>query len=314
MGRGDILTLLDLAGIFIILSILIQNENFFLETLEDKKMSTCLLKNAFIIPCDIKGRYFTGDVLIEGDKIKAVGNNYSGTIADRVIDLDGCTLLPGFIDLHVHLTSRRTIGPLSKIIHDDDGFSIIRSVRNTLTLLRQGVTTIREIGARNNINLIIREAIARRIMAGPRMLIAGSPLSITGSHSLTCIECDGPEEFRRHTRKLINKGVDWIKTFASNDPIDDPFEGEYTHPEITIPELEAIIATAKQYRKRVAVHAMGSKCIKTVAALGVDSIEHGIYLDEEGADVMMKKKVALVPTLSGYIETTLPRWNREKDG
>lgn len=273
-------------------------------------MGTCLLKNALVISCDLKDRCFTGDVLIEGDKIKEVGRDFAPKAADRVIELDGCSLLPGFIDLHIHLTFRRTIGPPAEIVRDDDALNVIRSVRNALTLLRQGVTTIRETGCRNNISLLIREAMNRGLMPGPRMLVAGSPLAITGSHSRTCIECAGPEEFRMHVRRHISKGVDWIKTFGSNDPLGEPFEGEYTQPEITIPELEAIVSTARQFGKRVAVHTMGRKIIKRIAAAGVDTIEHGIYLDEEAADVMIQNKVALVPTLSGYMETTLPRWRR----
>lgn len=273
-------------------------------------MDKHLLKKALIVPCDIKDNAFIGDVLIEGNMIKKIGKDLGAIPADQVIDLDGCTLLPGFIDLHVHLTFRRTIGPLYKTQSEEDGLGVIRSVRNALTLLRQGVTTIREIGARNNINLTIREAIVRNIIPGPRMLVAGTPVTITGGHSLTAVKCTGPEEFQRAVRTLISKGVDWIKTFGSNDPIEDPFEGEYTRPEMTISELEVVISTARHFGKRVAAHTMGSKCIKAIAGLGVTSIEHGVYLDEEGAEVMMKNNVALVPTLSGYFETTLARWNR----
>lgn len=84
---------------------------FFPKRLEDIWMGTCLLKNALVISCDLKDRCFTGDVLIEGDKIKEVGRDFAPKAADRVIELDGCSLLPGFIDLHIHLTFRRTIGP-----------------------------------------------------------------------------------------------------------------------------------------------------------------------------------------------------------
>lgn len=273
-------------------------------------MAICLLKKAQIIPCDIEGKSLRGDILIEGDRIKGVGGDYPGKAADRVIELDGCTVLPGLIDLHIHLTFRRTIGPPREIIQEDDGLNVIRSVRNALTLLRQGVTTIRETGSRNNISLVLREAVARRIMPGPRILAAGSPLSITGSHSMTCIQCSGAEEFRKSARMLIGKGVDWIKTFATNDPTAVPTDGEYTHPEITLPELEAVVGTAHQFGKKVAIHAMGRKIIKRIAAYGVNTVEHGIYLDEEAAEAMNQHQVALVPTLSGYIETTLPRWNR----
>lgn len=269
-----------------------------------------LLKRAFIIPCDVKDKYFVGDVRIEGNKIKAVGRDLASTAADQVVDLEGCTLLPGFIDLHVHLTFRRAFGPIREVQKQDDGLNVIRSVRNALTLLRQGVTTIRETGARNNISLIIREAISRQMMPGPRMLVAGTPLTITGGHAFTALQCTGQEEFQRAVRTLISKGIDWVKTFGSNDPLEFPIDGEFTRPEMTTSELEAVVAAARHFGKKVAVHAMGRKCIKAVAALGVNTIEHGIYLDEEGADVMIQNHVALVPTLSGYLETTLARWNR----
>jgi imidazolonepropionase-like amidohydrolase len=273
-------------------------------------MGTSLLKKVGVIPCDVRDKHFIGDVLIEGDRIKKIGRDLPASGADQVIDLEGCTLLPGFIDLHVHLTFRRTVGPITDTLRQGDGLNIIRSVRNALTLLRQGVTTIRETGSSNNISLIIREAISRKIMPGPRMLVAGTPVTITGGHSYTAMQCSGRDEFQKTVRTLINKGVDWVKTFGSNDPLESPVDGEYTRPEVTIPELEVVVSAARHFGRKVAVHTMGSKCIRAVAGLGVNSIEHGIYLDEEGADVMIRNNVALVPTLSGYYETTLPRWNR----
>lgn len=277
-------------------------------------MSTYILKNALVIPCTGKETYFKGDILIEGDKIINVNKDCSCFKAERVIDLEGCSLLPGFVDLHIHSTFRRAIGPVKDIIKEHDVFHVIRSVRNLLTLLRQGVTTIREVSAKNDINIMIRDAINRQLMPGPRMLVAGSPLTVTGGHGMeTCIRGDGTTELRKFTRHLISKGVDWIKVMGSVDPINSPVDGEYTHAGMTIPEVRSILITAKQFQKKVAIHAMGSKYLKQLSNIGVDTIEHGIYLDEEGAEIMIKKNVALVPTLSGYIETSMGRWNRGKE-
>jgi imidazolonepropionase-like amidohydrolase len=268
------------------------------------------LANALVIPCGGDGESFVGSVVVE-DGLITHADPGGDSRADRILDLEGHTILPGFIDLHSHLTFRRTVGSPWGLHLDPEGLSAIRAARNALTLLRQGVTTIRELGAPHDLNLVVRDAIRRGIMPGPRMVCAGTPISVTGGHATSiALTADGPEGFRALTRSLLSGGAEWIKVIASNDPLREPLDGEYSHPEIEQDELTAVVQTARRWGGKVAAHTMGSETIRMVASVGVDTIEHGVYLDEAGVAEMKRRNVALVPTLSGYLETTLEFWQR----
>lgn len=233
----------------------------------------------------------------------------------RVVEATGMYVLPGLIDLHCHLTFRRTVGPLWQLLAEGPALNAIRGVRNALTVLRQGITTIRELAAPDDVNTHLAEAVRRGLMPGPRIVSAGTPLGVTGGHAQTLTRSiDGANEFRRATRQLLASGASWIKLIGSNDPTETAMStGEWSHGEVEQDEVEATVNTAHAWGARVAAHAMGSKQLLMVARAGVDTIEHGIYLSEEGAATMAGNDVALVPTLSGYLESTWPRWQRGED-
>lgn len=269
------------------------------------------LKNAVIVPCLGDGRVHEGELIIEDGRIVEVHEGQSSSQADETRDLSGKTVLPGFIDLHAHLSFRRVVGPIWNVIRDPDPLNVVRSIRSALTLLRQGVTTIRELAAPNNINTHIKTAVDSGLMPGPRIISAGAPLSVTGGHAKAIAKIgNGPEAFRALVRENVEGGADWIKVISSNDPLHTPMEGEYSHSEIHADELEAVVETAHSLGRRVAVHTMGSDTCRMVAKAGVDTMEHGVYLTEEGAELMKQNQVTLVPTLSGYLETTFDRWDR----
>lgn len=255
------------------------------------------------------------NVVIEGGKIKAVEDNRPSRNGARVVDVSGHTIIPGLIDLHCHLTFRRTIGPIWQMMAESQAMNTVRAVRNALTVLRQGITTIRELGAPYDVNTEIAKAIAKGLMPGPRILSAGIPLSVTGGHAKNIVtHADGAEGFRRAARHVVSTGAKWIKVIGSHDPTHEPHDNdEWSFGEVDADELGAVVAVARKWGVKVAVHGMGSKQLALMARTGVDTIEHGVYLTEEGAEAMVDNKVTLVPTISGYLETTWPRWRRGDD-
>jgi imidazolonepropionase-like amidohydrolase len=255
-------------------------------------------------------------VLIEGSRIVAL--EADGSVprdGSRVVDASGHYIVPGLIDLHCHLTYRRTIGPIWQMMAESETINTVRAVRNAMTVLRQGITTIRELGAPKNINTEIAKSIAKGLMPGPRILSAGIPLSVTGGHAKNIVShADGAEEFRKAARNVVATGAKWIKIIGSNDPTYEPHEnGEWSFGEVDSDEVAAAVGVAHKWGVRVAVHCMGSRQIELVARAGVDTIEHGIYISEAGARAMADNHVTLVPTISGYLETIWPRWRRGEE-
>ncbi len=233
----------------------------------------------------------------------------------EIVDADGLLAIPGLIDLHCHLTFRRTIGPIWQMMGQSQTMNAVRAVRNALTVLRQGITTIRELGAPHDINTEIGKAVAAGLMPGPRIVSAGIPLSVTGGHAKNIVTyADGAEAFRRAARNVLATGASWIKIIGSNDPTHGPHEdGQWSFGEVDADEVSAVVAVAHKWGGRVAIHCMGSRQIELVARCGVDTIEHGIYMSPAGARAMADNGVTLVPTISGYLETTWPRWKRGEE-
>lgn len=254
-------------------------------------------------------------VVIDGSRIVAIEPEGSTSREGRVIDVSGQFIIPGLIDLHCHLTFRRTIGPIWQMMAESETLNAVRSVRNAMTVLRQGITTIRELGAPKDINTEIAKAVAKGLMPGPRILSAGIPLSVTGGHAKNIVTyADGAEEFRKAARKVVSTGAKWIKIIGSNDPTHEPHEdGQWSFGEVDSDEVGAAVAVARKWGVRVAVHCMGSRQIELIAGAGVDTIEHGVYISEAGARAMKENDVTLVPTISGYLETIWPRWKRGEE-
>jgi imidazolonepropionase-like amidohydrolase len=221
------------------------------------------------------------------------------------------TISPGLINMHEHLTLHRTWGPMWRQTELADPYLVIRGLRAALTVLKQGITTVRELAAPRHLNIFLKRAIQADMFPGPRVLAAGAPLSPTGGHAWPIsTEADGPDGMRRAVRATIKAGADWIKLLSSNDPTPEPHNGEYSHPEFFRDEFAAAVEAAHMWGRKITAHAMGRTTIGWAIDAGVDSIEHGIYLDEELAVRMVERNVALIPTLSGYYENTLPQWQR----
>lgn len=261
-------------------------------------------------PCSDKA------IVIDGDRIAEVGE--AATLLARPdlrdadkIDGTGKFVMPGMINMHDHLTIRDLIGnPLSSMASAKTRLNV-NAVRNSLTALRRGWTTVRDMGAADSIAFAIRELIGAGEIPGPRIFACGSPISVTGGHAnIICVQADGPDEILKAARKQLDAGADFIKVMASHDPIviDGP---EKTRPEMRLDEIKAAFDQAKAYGKRTACHVMGTVAIDRVLDAGVDVISHGFYLNDELAGRMVEQNVYLDPTLSSYGRQTLnPRLKR----
>ena len=251
-------------------------------------------------------------IVVTGDRIVAAGASGSVTIpADaQVIDLGDVTLLPGFIDAHTHITGRTLGDPLSDIavVKDYASYGAIIGVANALKTLMAGFTTIRVVGSPNFDDMALRQAITDGRVPGPRMQNAGHLIGITGGH------CDqngfrpglielgpkdgianGPEEVRAAVRYQVKSGADVIKMCATGGVLS---EGDAVGAtQYTYEEMKAGVDEATKLGRKVAAHAHGTEGIKIAVRAGVSSIEHGSFLDEEGATMMAQRGTFLVPTL-----------------
>ncbi|MEP7043480.1 MAG: amidohydrolase family protein [Dokdonella sp.] len=252
-----------------------------------------------------------GVVVIKDERIFAIGKDASIPADAKVIDLGDATLMPGFIDAHTHIT----------MDHDDDWAkafyeSTLRSAveqsfhaeANARTTLRAGVTTVRDVGSSDFIDVALRNAIRDGLAEGPTIFAVGHAIGSTGGHCdsapapadrltpAATMEgvCNGPESCRLAVRQQMKYGADWIKICASggvlseSDPVDVP--------QLTPAELGAIMGEAHAWRRKVAAHAHGDLAAKQAIEAGVDSIEHGSFLTVPTLQLMKQKGVYLVPT------------------
>jgi imidazolonepropionase-like amidohydrolase len=241
-------------------------------------------------------------VVIDGDKITSVGQSVSGNAT--VISLPNATLVPGLIDAHTHLTGEPNFG------YQELGISTpmeaLIGAKNARVTLEAGFTTVRNVGAGGFTDVALRDAIEQGLVPGPRMLVSGPALGITGGHcdnNLLPYEfhhqadgvADGVEGVQHKVREVIKYGADLIKICATGGVLskgDDPRASQYS-----LEEMKAIVADAHRLARKVAAHAHGAQGILWASEAGVDSIEHGSYIDDAAISMMKSKGTYLVPTL-----------------
>ena len=252
-----------------------------------------------------------GLVVVQGGRIAGVGAGASVPAGSRVIDLGDATLLPGFIDAHVHIADDHDDNWAQGFYENMLRFPVEQSfhaARNAKVTLDAGFTTVRNVGAADFVDVALRNAINAGITQGPRMLVAGHAIGSTGGHCDSSpfppdrvkpagpLEgvCNGPEECRLAVRQQMKFGADVIKICASGgvlseaDPVDVP--------QLTPEELRAIMSEAHAWGRKVAAHAHGDLAAKLAVEAGVDSIEHGSFLQPATLQLMKQKGVYLVPT------------------
>ena len=245
-------------------------------------------------------------IIIEDGKIASIEASAGMKIpaGATVIDLPNATVLPGLIDAHTHLTMDPKFG------YEQLGISVPRETltgaKNARVTLQAGFTTVRNVAADGYSDVALRDAINAGDVPGPRMLVSGPPLGITGGHADNNLLpfafhakgegiCDSPWACRAQVRENIKYGVDLIKIMASGGVLskgDDPQASQFT-----LEEMKAIVDESHRLGRRVAAHAHGAQAILWASEAGVDSIEHGSYIDDAGIAEMKKNGTYLVPTL-----------------
>lgn len=267
-------------------------------------------------------------IVITGNKIESVSNGKRDSISGAtLIDLGDATVLPGFIDVHTHLTFDAGGGGYEGLGISSPRAALIGAKNARLTLLA-GFTTVRNVGAEGYADVALRDAINAGDVIGPRMQVSGPPLGITGGHcdsNLLPFEfhysaegvADGPEAVMHRVREVIKYGADVIKFCASGGVFskgDNPLLEQYS-PE----EMRVLISEAHRLGRKVATHGHSALSIKDAVRADVDSIEHGIFLDDEGIELMKQHNTFLVPTsypLFWFEEHApqmhLPPWVMEK--
>ncbi len=254
-------------------------------------------------------------VVIDDNRITAAGRAGSVNIPAnaKVIDLGDVTLLPGFIDMHTHLIGRTLGDPAGEnaLVRDYASFGAILGVQNARATLMAGFTTVRNVGADGRFDdFALRKAIDEGWTEGPRIAAAGHSLGIRGGH---CDDngyrpgmfdpgiedgiADGPDQVRAAVRYQIKYGADVIKTCATAGVLSEG-SAAVGVTQYTYEELKAMVDEATKLGRKVAAHAHGTEGIKIASRAGVASIEHGSFLDEEGARLMKANGTYLVPTLS----------------
>jgi imidazolonepropionase-like amidohydrolase len=246
-------------------------------------------------------------IVVSGDRIAAIGPTAStpAQAGDREIDLRSMSVLPGLIDVHTHLTFGNDFDPYTRL-STDAVREALNGVRFAKVTLEAGFTSVRNVGASGYSDVALRDYINAGHIPGPHMQVSGPPLGITGGHcdnnflpaeyhASTEGIADGIAAVQQHVRQNIKFGVDLIKVCATGGVLskgDDPQASQYS-----LDELKALVADAHRLGRKVAAHAHGAQGILFATDAGVDSIEHGTYIDEDDIAAMKSHGTWLVPTL-----------------
>ncbi|MDH7799225.1 MULTISPECIES: amidohydrolase family protein [unclassified Beijerinckia] len=246
---------------------------------------------------DGRGNAYQGYVIVDGDKVAEIGRSdlpsFGGDVELR--DLTSKSILPGLIDCHVHLRNDGVADPRAQAAADSDAVATLRSARNARRTLDAGITTIRDCGSRGGIDYALRAASQQGLCPTPRLVLSGMMICMTGGHGWSLgYEADGPDGLRRAARAMIKAGADNVKLIASGGILSPGTD--IGAPQFTIEEMRAAVEEAHAAGKICCAHAHGATAIKNATKAGVDSIEHGYLIDDEGIQLMLDRGTYLVAT------------------
>jgi len=246
-------------------------------------------------------------IMIEGDEIISILPESQIELGRDVelIEARGKTVMPGLIDTHVHLEMPAGSDRLTYLIKTAPALVAFYAAQNARITLEAGFTTLRDAGGPTEL-VSLRTAIELGLVTGPRLQTSGM-ISMTGGHGDQAMgkaywparlraTADGVDEVRKRVREHVRTGFDWIKIFTSGGVLSEGDESWWRN--YTLEEITAITDEAHALGKRVAAHAHGTEGIKNAIKGGVDTIEHGIYLDEEAVEMMVQEQLFLVPTMT----------------
>jgi imidazolonepropionase-like amidohydrolase len=265
------------------------------------------------------GNLFTGTgndiqpqmtVVVEGNKIAGIQKGYvAASGQDRVVDLKNKTVLPGLIDMHVHLETETRRGGLIDRFTLNTPDVAFQAAKNAKTTLLAGFTTVRDLGG-SGVNVALRNAVNRGLVDGPRILTVGKSIATTGGHADPTNGyrkdlmgdpgpeegvINGPDDARKAVRQRYKDGADLIKITATGGVLSNAKDG--SGPQFTEEEAKAIVDAANDYGFAVAAHAHGAEGMKRAIRAGVQTIEHGTYMDDETIALFKKHGTYYVPTI-----------------
>lgn len=254
-------------------------------------------------------------VIVTDGRIVAIEDGFvTGPAGAEIVDLAGKTLVPGLTDLHVHLTGDPG-GDFWKEATEPEDWGVVVGAKNALLTAKAGFTTVREAGSAPTTAFSLRRGTAEGLIPGPRIVAAGPPLAIIGGHGdvngfrsdvnellSSGFTCTGPQECAAKVRKASQNGSDVIKITATGGVLSQQGRGLEAH--FTSEEMKSIADTAHSLGLKVMAHAHGARGIEAAARAGIDTIEHGTYLDEAAARAMKERGTVLVPTLMAFQGTS----------
>lgn len=250
-------------------------------------------------------------IVVSGTEIKSVLDGYrTGGAEDQIIDLQNKYVLPGLIDMHVHIEGEFGPRTYMKRFSDNDADTAFESTVYAKRTLMAGFTTVRDLGG-GGVNIALRNAINKGLVEGPRIFTAGKALATTGGHAdptngvnKKLIGDPGPKEgvvnsiddAKKAVRQRYKNGADVIKITATGGVLSVAKSGE--NPQFTVEEIQAVVSTAKDYGFSVAAHAHGDGGMYRAVMGGVNTIEHGTMMSERTMQAMLDKQCYLIPTIS----------------